>query len=550
LLKADSVPKKDSGRQDVRTIPALDSGVPRLQALLCECLQSEAGTVESSEWLVGGFKPRPDLLSDFIQAYERNRSSMLQLPQDPTTDTILALISSAVDKAKAGKSHTLILIPEGPGKTAIGLRSAVEQIRQGTDTLYLLGDAFEKAAFNGLVQQIDSLHDNSPGLSVVRGMKTFLRYATRNDEESSANFFVFDNTHDATYLPVTSDLKSRYAEDLLLNVASRREWGVVFVFVTLKYGKPRRELTSWVRALAACNRHGRKWTILSPAMPDFEISPETMIQVLVQPDLQFANTPINEKSKNTEPQDSSHSYTEYRKRIRDVFLRDLQQRSLLRGDTPPSLITKEVLTENVIGSRPLIIEAAFRGLLRELPQHLLTWETIALGIESSPGSTPLRNAAKYNHLDQVPPEACAEHYHEAKSIVMAAVEASQNFGRAERWAIARKWLLKVILLGSNTNADPLHQAKAEIQAIVQEAIRSGSVVRIGRDFKPLAQADLDEGEDEIIHWLRKYMETKVEDFLDFALTVGYLAEILPSDCELQEQDVSRDLFIPPVDEPF
>jgi hypothetical protein len=135
-------------------------------------------------------------------------------------------------------------------------------------------------------------------------------------------------------------------------------------------------------------------------------------------------------------------------------------------------------------------------------------------------------------LDQVSPSACVEHYQEAKEIVIAAVHKRQNFGRAGRWAKARRWLLKVLLHGSTIQPCAIEQAKLDLQTIAVEAVRSGAAGRISSNFTSLPVSSLREGEDRIAHWLRKYCETKADEYLDFALTEAYLQEFLPSSEEL------------------
>jgi hypothetical protein len=364
-------------------------------------------------------------------------------------------------------------------------------------------------------------------------MKTFLRYATRSSEESCANFYVFDNTHDRTYLPVTSRSWSKFAEDLLLDAASVREWGAVVVFVSPYYGNLRKELDHWVRALMLCNRHDRSWTVFTPAPAGFEIDDAAMIQVVVEPSLKLSNRPFIEEPKQAESEDIGLSNLQKWKRFRNQLLKELPPEILAMDVIPHEFITKETLTANPEG-KDLMCEAALWGHLADFHPDLLTWDMLAWGIERDPGSTPLRGAAKYDHLDQVPPSACVEHYQEAKEIVIAAVHKSQNFGRAERWATARRWLLKVLLHGSTIQPCAIERATLDLQAIAVEAVRSGTAVRISSNFTSLPISSLLEGEDRIAHWLRRYCETKTEDYLDFALTEAYLQEFLPSSEESPE----------------
>jgi hypothetical protein len=467
---------------------------------------------------------------------ERWLPKNLELPKSKRISLFLTWLPSVVEQAHREKNHVLILAPGIADKTAIAIRAMVEQVKRGTDSLYLSGDdsisrQIEGEIFRDLVEQIDALDEQRPALSLMRGMGAFARYATRHPQEACANFYVFDNP-DGWYLPTTADPESQYVGKMLFDVASRRDWGVVLIFLGSRY---RIGFEYWAEMIAGSNLHEKEWTALSPMTWDIKSSPASKVRLKVEPCLQLDPQHPDKYKTPDKPEFKWVSNEEQWKRTRNSYLSHLPPDVLAQKVIPHHFITKEILIARVsLHPRDTFIHAAVvGGMLCDLPQDLITWEIITQGIDQNPLRTPLSFAVQFGHIEQVPLAACIEHYDATEAIVIASVESSR-YDKAKRRLGVRRWLLKLLLSGG-TSSDDLVNAGARVRVIAHEAIHSWNTIRIGNDFTPVTQRELSADETPITYWLRKYCETKRENCLDFALAEAYLSELVTSSSSEDQQ---------------
>jgi hypothetical protein len=165
------------------------------------------------------------------------------------------------------------------------------------------------------------------------------------------------------------------------------------------------------------------------------------------------------------------------------------------------------------------------GQLRRFPQDLKTWEQVTEGLATDGYSaTPLRNAAKYGGLQHIPPESCAAHFDEAKSIVTRSVEDSRTDGRFERRVEARRWLIRVALTGSRSSEVAIQRAMQTIDELVAEGI---SAKRPPAVFNTPLKAYAKSPED----FVRQFVCDGQELLIDMAIAERFLNRV----AELEQQ---------------
>ncbi|MBE0545225.1 MAG: hypothetical protein IH623_28130 [Verrucomicrobia bacterium] len=439
------------------------------------------------------------------------------------------------------------------------LRSATRGGEESAAKFYILDSTADTECFDPLKSNDDSLprQDMRPILASRLRMHVKLpRWATTR------------HFHPRLDLPSRLTTHSRWlrrwtrCQRLVLDAVARKEWGLALVFVK----KAQRELDLWVYSVAARNQHKGTWTVFTPIAPRFPLAPEAMTRLVIKPNLE-----INADELAWEPEESRErqlirSNQEKWLETRNGYFGGLPQEIRRMDVIPEEYITKDMITGRKPSSRvpwwqvtlckarfgrvpaehltfgrtpaepltcaarlkPLMEEAARTGHLKDMPQHLLSWDAIVCGVEEDPSLTPLRHAAKYGYLDQVPAAACAEHFEQAKAIVIDAAERSRNARWDERQIAVRRWLIKVILYRTDNNRVLLAQAKDEVEAFARDAVQGNWVVRVGPTLSNPSHRDTLNAEDTVMYWLRRYVETRVEDYLDLALMDGYLAELFGS----------------------
>jgi hypothetical protein len=298
---------------------------------------------------------------------------------------------------------------------------------------------------------------------MVRGMKAFCRYADWNpDGLGPANVYVLDLLDNAAWTNAQR----------VLEVASRDTWAVVVAVLTEPKTLPVRE---WVSGLLFnANRHRRNWVVFTPKQFRFpqEISAISGVTVHSHPDLAYGEVPLPDEGSN------------------DVF-ESLEQ----------------------------LVEPYLWGKLSSFPRDLKTWEQVAHGLATHGyTATPLRHAAKYGDLQHIPPESCAQHFEEAKSIVIKSVEDSRIDGRFRRRVEARRWLVKVALAAETVGDGKYQLALGAIDELVVEAVAAGSPPAV---FGEAAGSCAVGAED----LLRQYVATGNDAMVDSAIAERFLDRI-------------------------
>lgn len=255
-------------------VPPLAEGSPVLcvtpdrdvfQELLgqIETSLEEGGDYEPERWLLGDYAPLPHLVEAVRATFEEQPLPRLKSVRSSNVPLALDRIEQVAEEARDKSQHVLILVTGAPGsgKTLVGVESTIRAVKRGMDALFLSGngplvavlqDAFDRAGSEGAAR------------SLIRHMFKFKQGVTRNVNSTPAHVYVFDEGQRAW--DEAEDFDGSEIE-LLIEVASRQDWGVVLGLIGEGqeiYKKEDGGLQTWLRDFETAEKHGKSWRVLMP----------------------------------------------------------------------------------------------------------------------------------------------------------------------------------------------------------------------------------------------------------------------------------------------
>jgi Schlafen group 3, DNA/RNA helicase domain len=249
-------------RQGVTIDWPTDSRFAGLEALVLETLDDIVAETAPQDWLMGEYAPLPSLIRAAVDTFRRNPLPHIKSVRASRVPHVLEWINSLTAEMQQRRQHALVIITgtPGSGKTLIGLQAVVDQADSGVKSLYISGNGPLVAV---LQDALDRLTSDRPARSLMRGMMELKRYATRSAAHAPAEFYVFDEGQRAW--TTVSDYPGSEIQ-LLIDVASRREWGVVVALIGIGqeiWQKEQGDIQTWARDFLGSNRHGRQWNIFA-----------------------------------------------------------------------------------------------------------------------------------------------------------------------------------------------------------------------------------------------------------------------------------------------
>ena len=247
-------------RQGVLVDWPADGRLQGLESLVLKVAGEAMGSIVPQDWLHGEYAPLPSLIRAAVETFRRHPLPRIKSVQASRIPQILDWLGALVVEMQKQHQQALVIISgtPGSGKTLIGLQAVVDQADRGVKSLYVSGNAPLVAV---LQDALDRLSTDRPARSLIRGMMEIKRYATRSLRHAPAEFYVFDEGQRA-WTTVTDYPGSEI--QLLIDVASRRDWGVVVTLLGVGqeiWQKEQGDLATWVRDFLASNRHGRHWNV-------------------------------------------------------------------------------------------------------------------------------------------------------------------------------------------------------------------------------------------------------------------------------------------------
>jgi len=440
--------------------------IPVLQEFIESLLPVNKMIPAPVEWIRGEFKPRNEVMSEFIQAAQNFvDDASTQTVDTPQHIAFLSWADGLAHEAKSNSEHKLVLVSAAASSEVLGIKLVLNQAKKGTGVLFLRGDSPDVAGLARLVSAIDRHSDNCPARAAVRGQKSFCRYSSWNDCTSPAQVYALDQTSNTIWL----------RPEIVLDVASRSQWALVVVFLDAPQQGRSDGVSTWIsKLLFYADRRAKDWTVFAPKQFSFPTSISELARICVccRPELAFGTEPL-----------------------------------LAEG------------AENDRAFLEQLLKPYLWGQLRKFPQDLKTWEQVTERLATHGYSaTPLRNAAKYGDLQHIPPESCAKHFDEAKSIVIKSVEDSRADGRFERRVEARRWLIKAALAGNSSSEVAIQRAIQTIDELVADGIsakKPPAVFNTPLNAQPKSPEDL----------LRQFVCDGQELLIDIAIAERFLNRV-------------------------
>ena len=360
--------------------------------------------------------------------------------------------------------------------------------------------------------------------------------------------FVFDNTKHCLF-PSSDNFPLH--EAALVAHCDAQPWAVILVLVDFEGGTYYRQgdvstsVKHWFQRLLL-HKKNSQWTFLSPQ--SFGISQNAAEKhgislifnsclylgkrKLPSPPTESDIDPLQEARKRFNyhiTEQNEERWQKVKQKAWQSFLRETGKSSAKEK----FIWSKELLVHRISASEgslmhgmpghgvALIHELAACGRLTEVPKKLLTWEVLNLE-EARPGRTPIRHAAKYGHIEQIPPESVAEHYNTVSQIAIEAVENSRSDRRATRRLETCRWLIKITLAKNIDARSCLAEARSRIEQMVDDVIREGGSIPA-----PLTSASmLDKNNESSVSFLESYLSDGNECHLDSSIFEFYLDRLI------------------------
>lgn len=545
LLQSAKTQKADGNAEGVAVCDSSETGLKNLFKLVQGALESKPDSRQVAFSPTECYQPSATLVASVVSAVE-DATSTAKIPEPKLNEAI----AQVVNEAKKQSEHILIALPgeKSSGKTAFGLHVIASTWQKGIPAIYLTGDEPPTEDVAAFFKKIAKSVGPVEASCFIRGMSQFPRYTSRSPLDSPFRVFVFDNTQHCLFPPADNFPLHEVA---LIAHADKQPWAVILVLVDFEGGPftNRRDLSvsvkHWFQRLLL-HKNSSKWKLLSPQ--NFGVSSNAAekhgISLFFDSKFYLGQRPLPcpQSESNIDPlQEARLRFNYHIAERNEKQWQDLKQivwqRFLKETEKFPSKTEftwcKELLMYRIdtpgAGSRfgipdsgvAFIHSMATHGRLNEVPTNMLTWDVISLE-EAQSGRTPIRHAAKYGWIEQIPPKVVAEHYETVLQIATQAVENSRSDGRARRRVETCRWLISVALARDIDEESRMAEARCRIEQMVDDAIRAGVSIYA----PPIANSVTNNEGEGACAFLKRYLSNGNQSDLDISIFEFYLDRLI------------------------
>lgn len=272
LLRDDAVTPEAATDHPVTVLTPSDTVLVRLQDDLRRALKTGSQSYDPETWLRGDYAPLPHLMQAVIATFEERELPRLKSVHSSNVPDAVDTIHQLATEAQDQQKHILALVTGAPGsgKTLVGVESTIRASQDGIDSLFLSGNGPLVAV---LQDALDRAGAAGAAKGLVRPMYKFKQGVTRNLNSAPARVYVFDEGQRAWDADKNKNYDGSEIE-LLLDVASRRDWGVVVGLIGEGqeiYKGEEGALETWLSEYRRVTGDDASWEL---AMPDRDVTPD------------------------------------------------------------------------------------------------------------------------------------------------------------------------------------------------------------------------------------------------------------------------------------